>query len=326
MRHASVRILCRSLLLLVVLCVIVAGAASAASRRPVIGVMLTADLPRYHEAYMAFVAELARKGYDQRSVELFLQTPNPDPMSWANTIRKFRGLNADLIVAFGAPAAFSAVNEAVGIPVVYGDVYGPVELGIARSMSTSGNSATGVSAKVPLITLLKMTALTFPLNSVGILYSSREAGSAIQSSEIKRAAVQLGFSTQEYNAVTAAAFESNLKSLLGKVQCLFVTENTLSQKNLELIIRRATEHKVPVISLLDGAGARGALFSLEASLDEQGQQAADTAVRILTGSRPTSLPLGVPRSVELVINLKTSRHLNLTVPFQVLSNGTKIIK
>ena len=115
------------------------------AEKKLVAAVLTSDIPRYREAHRAFVRTLALKGYDQSNAEIILQAPNPDPISWANTIRKFEALAADLIVTYGAPITLAAMRETHEIPIVFVDVYGPVETGISRSMTMTGKNLCGVS-------------------------------------------------------------------------------------------------------------------------------------------------------------------------------------
>jgi putative ABC transport system substrate-binding protein len=92
------------------------------------------------------------------------------------------------------------------------------------------------------------------------------------------------------------------------------------------IMHRATEAKVPVISLAPDASEKGALVALEVSPAEQGQLAAGHAAKIFAGAKPGDLPILTPRKVELVINLGSAKALDLQVPFRVLSDATKVIK
>ena len=59
--------------------------------RKVVAAVLTNDVARYKEAHRAFVKTIAQKGFDQSQIELIVQTPNPDPISWANTIGNSMG-------------------------------------------------------------------------------------------------------------------------------------------------------------------------------------------------------------------------------------------
>uniref|UniRef100_A0A831XDB4 ABC transporter substrate-binding protein n=1 Tax=Geobacter metallireducens TaxID=28232 RepID=A0A831XDB4_GEOME len=318
-------ILKRLIYLLPVLISCVCATPSFATRKFVAAV-LTSDMPRYKEAYRSFVKGLAAKGYGEGEVEFVTQTPNPDPISWANSVRKFNALKPDLLVTFGAPVTIAATQETNRLPIVFADVYGPVETGISSSMTKTGRNLCGVSSKVPMATLVKTMTAIRPVKTLGVLYNSRERGSYVQMQELKRLAAQQGFAVLEANVQVASGLDAALGHLLARTDCLFVSESSVVSRGMEKIVLRATDAGVPVISLAPEASEKGALVTLEVSPAEQGQLAAGHAAKILAGVKPGELPILTPRKVELVINMLSAKALGLQVPFKVLSNATKVIK
>lgn len=289
--------------------------------------LLTCDLPRYRDAHKSFVKALVLKGYDQSNVEVITQVPNPDPISWANSIRKFNAIGADVIITYGASATLAALHEANDIPIVFADVYGPVETGIAKSMSSSGRNTAGMSSKIPLVTLVKTAMELKPIRALGVVYNTREEGSLVQLKEARRIAAQTGFALVEVNLTGPAGMDAALASLFAaRVDCIYVSECTAASRGLEKIVHRAAELKIPVISQMPGAAQKGAMLSLEADPAEQGQVAADYAARILAGKRPAQLSVATPKRVDLIVNLKTAKMLELHVPFPVLSAATRVLK
>lgn len=313
-------------LLILLLAFFAAADATAAPRRSSIGCILTADTPHYQKMYADFVTMLAQKGYDRQKLEIFLQVPNPDQISWANAARKLKGLDVDVIVAFGGAAAHAAFREVRDVPLVYVDVYSPVETGLTRSMTMSGNHATGVSSKIPLITLFKAVAETRGIRTVGIVSSAREAGSSAQASDARRTAAQLGFSVRDLTILTSSDIDTNLPKILKGIDVLFLTEAVIVQKQLDRIVKKATESHVPVISVIQESAPKGALFSLVADQTMQSEQAVEMVIQILGGTPPGRIPIEHPRRVELTANLRAARALDITVPFSVLSIVTKVIK
>ncbi len=305
-------------LLIAVLLSTLALPATTAER--MIGVVLSGDLPRYREAHRAFVRSMAQQGYSQENLGIFLQVPNPDPLSWGNAVRKCSALGAEMIVAYGAPAAQVAVREGGGVPVVYVDVYGPIETGIAQA-----KGAVGVSAKVPLVTLLKTATEYRPNRTIGVVYSSREVGTVVQLKEVRRYAATIGATVRELNVTNLAALEEKLVAQLPKLDSLFVGESVVAGRNFDRIIHHAREAKVPVLSTMPGACERGALASLEISPTEQGELAAEQAARLL-GRGGAGLAMRQPKQIDLVINLKVAKALDLNIPFQVLSMATRVVK
>jgi putative tryptophan/tyrosine transport system substrate-binding protein len=292
-----------------------------------VAALLTCDLPRYREAHKAFVKALVLKGYDQSNVEVITQTPNPDPISWANSIRKFNAIGADIIVSYGAPATQVALRETNDIPVVFADVYGPVETGLAKSMASTGHNMAGVSSKIPLVTLIKTAMDLKPIRSMGVVYTSREEGSMVQLRELRKIAAQSGIALTVVNLAGASGLDAALATLFAaRVDCIYVSECTAGSRGFEKIVHRASEMKIPVLSQMPGAAQKGALISMEADPAEQGQIAADYAARILGGKKAIQLPVATPKKVELIVNLKIARALELHVPFPVLSAATRVLK
>lgn len=282
-----------------------------------IAAILSSDQPRYRDAHRAFVKSLASRGYDAGKLEIVLQSPNPDPLSWSNAIRKFNAYKPALIVAYGAPAATVAMKETENIPVVSVDIYGS---------ERTAKVTSGVSSRVPLVTLMKTVASIHPYRKVGVLYTTREIGSRQQADDIRKAAQSFGATTVEANVPSAAALESVLTTLLPKVDLIVVTESSFACRQFDRIVSRATERLIPVISTMPDAADKGALASLEINPQEQGYLAAEVAVRLLEGANHANLPLLTPRRVDLIVNLRVARVLKITLPFQVLGSATRVIK
>jgi len=281
-----------------------------------IAAVMSSDQPRYREAHKAFIKSLAARGYPPSTTEIILQSPNPDQLSWSNTIRKFNAYKPDLIVAYGAPAALVAMKESNGIPVVSADIYAeqPVK------------GMCGVSSRVPMITLLKTLQDIRPFRRIGIIYTGRETGSQRQRDDIRKLALQLGLGITEVNAATTAALESGLTQLIERSDAIIATESSIVCRNFERIITRTRARNIPVASTMPDSAENGALVSLEISPQEQGHLAAEIAVRLLEGATAEHLSLLTPRRVDLIVNMRVARELGLTLPFTVLGNATRVIK
>jgi len=309
----------------VLLFLIFGSVAPSCAAGKLVAAVLSADIPRYREAHRSFVKTLAQKGFDQSNTEIFLQSPNPDPISWANAIRKFEAIGADIIIAYGAPATLAAKREVDKTPVVFVDVYGPVETGVTRLSGITGSNLCGVSSKVPMVTLIRTANDFRKVGRIGVVYNSREAGSAVQFNEIRNLGSQLKFSVLGAN-LASTGLDAALDSLLSRVDYLYVSECFSCARGFERIVTKANGAGIPVLSQMPDSAEKGAVVSLEVSPAEQGQLAAEYAAKVLMGVKPGQLPIITPKKIDLVVNLRAVKALNLHIPLQGLTSATKIIK
>jgi len=295
-----------------------AGPAHSAGKT--VGVVMTGDLPRYKEAYDAFNKEMARLNLGPDKVDVYLQTPNPDRMSWVNSVRKFVGVGANVIVTFGAPATLAALAETGDIPVVYAYVYDPISCGL------NNKNATGVSSKVPMITLFKTLKSIKPFTKLAVIYNPDEKDSVVQLDEAKSNGTSLGFSVLEVGCRNTAELKTKVPNAVKDADAVFITCSAVAGKEAAAIMKLAGAAGKPTVGLSSDFSEKGALVSLGPSAAEQGEMAARSVEKLLSGGSPGTMPVESAKKIDLVLNLKASGALGLKIPFDVLNAATKVIK
>jgi putative ABC transport system substrate-binding protein len=92
------------------------------------------------------------------------------------------------------------------------------------------------------------------------------------------------------------------------------------------VISAAAHHRLPAVYPYSFFPEIGGLLSYGNVLVDNWRRAAWYADRILKGEKPSELPVQAPITFELVINLKTAKALELTVPQSLLARADKLIE
>ncbi len=293
-------------------------ASAAVAGDKTLGVVMSGNIGYYQEIHRAFVSGLVKEGYDRRKVNTLLQMPAPDTMSWTNAVRKLVVADANILVTYGGAAALVAIKETRSVPIVYAGVYDPLATGV------NAKNAAGISSKVPLTSLLKYAKKLAPFTRLAVVYSEQEKDSVKQVEELDALEEQYGFRTVKM--AVKRVDDARALTFAGKADMVLISVSATANEALSDIVKAAHAAKVPTLSQLGGAGEKGVILTLSASMAEQGEVAAKIAARVLNGENPAGIAMEVPKLIELVLNLKEASALGLKPPMDLISDATRVIK
>jgi ABC-type uncharacterized transport system substrate-binding protein len=86
------------------------------------------------------------------------------------------------------------------------------------------------------------------------------------------------------------------------------------------------KHRLPAISMFRRFAEGGGRMSYGPNQVEYSKRLSVYIDRILKGAKPADLPIEQPTKFELVINLKTTKTLGLTIPQSLLLRADQVIQ
>jgi putative ABC transport system substrate-binding protein len=281
-----------------------------------IGVIMTGDIPYYQDLHKAFMARLGQSGLMSKT-EVILQKPYPDDISLSNAARKLIATDVDVIVVYGAPAAFAVIKERTKIPMVYAAVYEPLQ----PELKT--RSSTGVCVRLSISSLLRYLRSLNQINTLGVVYSSYEEDSVYQFSELTKLAAQYGMKIEGINL---KRHQDAVAKFAGrKMDAVLLTGSSIAHMAMGQIIEYAKEKKIPYASFFLSTDTR-AIVSLAANPNQQGEKIADKVQKILDGVSPDKIRSEAANDVELIFNLKDATALGMKLSMELVTEATRLIK
>ena len=107
---------------------------------------------------------------------------------------------------------------------------------------------------------------------------------------------------------------------------LNVLSSPMLQLNRRLIIARTAEAKLPAIYQWPETAEEGGLLAYGPSFIDIFRQRAGIVVKVLRGAKPGELPIEQPTKFKLVVNLKTAKAINYTVPTGLVLRADMVIE
>lgn len=239
--------------------------------------------------------------------------------------------NVEIIVTGGTPATLAAMRATRTIPIVFRQAGDPVRTGLVQSLARPGGNVTGFSWQGPEV-LAKYLSLVKELlpgvRRIGVLepltnpYLRAERGqfeSLCRSIDIQPTFVDTA-TIADIDAAIAGLARQQLQALILR------TEDFVLDHRFE-IVAAATKYGLATLAeesrMVREAGALASYFSTQAESDRRAAYFID---RILSGAKPSDLPVEQPTEFELVINLRTARTLGLTIPPSLLLRADEVIR
>ena len=304
------------------------SAQSQATKAHRIGFLGTTTASEFASRTDALRVGLRDLGYvDGQNTVIEYRWANGDVDRLPTLAAELVALKVDVLVTH-AEGALAAKRATTSIPIVMAFSADAVATGLAASLARPGGNVTGSTVLIPEISAKRLELLKAAaprINRVAVLV--RKGGTwktVLQMLQSKGNAMNLEVQFFEVRDRTefGSAFSEMAKA---RVDGLVVSEDPTLGGDSKAIVELAAKYRWPSIGYRDLAEA-GGLVGYGVDVLKIYRHAAVFVDKILKGAKPADLPIEQPTQFDLVVNLKTAKALDLTIPQSMLLRADEVIQ
>jgi putative ABC transport system substrate-binding protein len=293
---------------------------------------LPEDDPDSKPRLVAFRQGLEKLGWTEgRNIHLDVRFVLPaNEQQVQMLVKELLALSPDVVVAQSTPLTAAFRRESRNVPIVFIAVGDPIGAGFIVNLARPGSNLTGLtlyegSIAGKWLAMVKeidprVTRAAFIINpkTSSFAHFAREAETMARS-----LAIELAVSTIENAGDIGRVIESFASLPNGG---LVFPPNATTSAHRDLVVALAARYRLPAVYAWRQFVTAGGLMSYGVDFVDQFRQAASYVDRILRGSSPAELPVQAPTRYQTVLNLKTAKALDLTVPASLLVAADEVIQ
>jgi ABC-type uncharacterized transport system substrate-binding protein len=239
-------------------------------------------------------------------------------------------LKVDIIVVAGGNTLIQAAKNAtktISI-VMSGAAPDPVEAGFVDSLARPGGNVTGLALLVNELAGKRLELLKEAVpkvTRVAVLHDPALSPNVLELKEVQTVAPALGLTIQPWEVRGTDDFDRVFATQnKQRPDGFYVIAGRLVTSNRKQIVGFALKSRLPSMYPQREYVDAGGLMSYGADIADSYRRVAYYVDRILKGAKPADLPVEQPTKFELVINLKTAKHIGLTIPQSMLYRANQM--
>ncbi|RJG07097.1 ABC transporter substrate-binding protein [Noviherbaspirillum cavernae] len=309
-------------------CVLALVAQGAMAQQKTVAIANMIDIPQLLEVKAGLVQGLKAAGYEEgKNLKLEYQTAQGNMGTAAQIVRKYVGDRPDVIVTITTPMAQAAMSATKEVPIVFTVVTDPVGAKVVSRFDKPGANATGVSDLAPINLQVRLMQQFVPnLKRLGVLFNPGLDGSRYQLEVMKKVAGSAGITLVESPVPNSNDAIASMRSLVGKVDSVWIPNDVTVYAALEAIAKVAQEKKIPLFTGETRSVERGAIASIGFDYTAVGQTAAKQVAQILSGTKPGEIDVAIPNAFRTVVNQRAVQATGLQVPASVQAKAEFVNK
>ena len=297
-----------------------------------IAISMIIEVPQLLQTKDGILTGLSERGFSNgRNLSVEYQTANGNMPTQQQIARKFVGEVPDVIVAITTPTSQAMVAATKDIPIVFATVIDPVKAKVISKYDKPGGNVTGVSDAPPIAQQLRLVREILPnLKKIGFIYNPSLDSSKATLEWINEQGKPLGIEVVESPAPTANEVIPAARRLVGKVDAIFIPNDTTVVASIEAIVKIGEETKTPIFTGETRGVERGGIASIGLNYTEVGRLAGHMVAEVLSGKKPGDIDAIIAYqklpNLDVYVNKRSASAMGVAIPPTVLARATKVVE
>jgi putative ABC transport system substrate-binding protein len=320
---------------------LIAGSASALAQAtlaqaqqaqmiPLIG-FLHPGIPEPKAPTFAALADgLRDSGYiEGKSVKVEARWAMGKPESLPQLARELVQLRAAVLVVTARPSIEAARAATTVLPIIANDLESdPVASGFVANLARPGGNLTGFFLDAPTLCgkwLQQIGEIVPHVKKIAVLWDSTTGKYQLDAMTAAARTNAIDISVMEFR--DSAGLEKALDlGLRQGPQVVIQLGSPLTRQAGPRIAEILSSRRMPGMSQFRTFPDGGGLISYGPDLSDLYRRLGLYVSKVLQGARPGDLPIERPNKFELVVNLKTAKALQVTIPSTLLAGADDVIE
>lgn len=275
------------------------------------------------------IAVLKEAGYINGETIKIIYENAQGNMATANLIASsFTSRKPAVAVAISTPSAQTLLKPLKDqqVPLVFTAVTDPLGAKLVTTLGQRPEAVTGVSDALMAGPQLDLIQKLMPsVKNIGVVYSAGETNSVKAVEQLQAEAANRGLTLVLATADKSSDVIPATTKLIGhKIDAIYIPNDNTAVAAMESIVTLGKKYKVPIFAGDAGSVERGALAAQAYDRKVLGRKAGALVVKILKGEKAGDLVVETNHPLALMINLKSSQEMGVSIPDAIKSEA-KII-
>lgn len=303
------------------------ASASYAADKKNVAISTIVEVPALTDTKKGILEALAARGFvDGETITVDYQNANGNMPTQQQIAKKFVGNAPDVIIPITTPTSQAMIAATSDIPIIFATVTDPVKAKLIDKYVKPGGNVTGVSDAAPIEPQLDMFLEIVPnLKKIGFIYNPGLDNALATLGWIKEHGATRGIEVVESPAPTTNEVILATKKLIGKVDAIYVPNDTTIVAALEAIIKIGEDVDLPIFTGETGGVERGAVASVGLDYVAVGRVAGDMAADVLEGKKAGDIDAVIAYKVVdqfvVAVNPGAAERMGVTIPESIMKRA-----